>query len=168
MADGQGVLGIFEYVDDLVKVIKGMDLERRKKIIVYAPTIPHELEEALAEKPSPVRYLAFFGALIGCISGLALAAYTHLKWGIIVGGKPLISPAPIALIMFELTILFGGLGNFLGLLIFSRIPRLKVPDHYDTRFSGAAFGIFIRCDNGRFQEAEQCLKDAGAAEIIIR
>ena len=167
MAGEHGVLGIFQYMDDLVKAITGMDQERRKRATVYAPTIPRELEEALAEKPSPVRYFTFFGGLFGCIAGLVLTVYTHLKWGIIVGGKPLISPAPIALVMFELAILFGGLGNFVGLLIFSRIPKIRVPDHYDTRFTGAAFGLLIPCDNGQFQDAEQYLKDAGAGEIIV-
>jgi len=153
-------------VDDLVGAVKGLDREQRKKALIYAPTIPRELEEALAEKPSPVRYFAFFGGLFGCLTGLVLTVYTHLRWGMFVGGKPLVSPAPIALVMFELTILFGGLSNFLGLLIFSKIPRIKIPDHYDVRFSGEDFGLFIPCDESRFQESEQYLKDSGAVEVI--
>jgi hypothetical protein len=29
------------------------------------------------------------------------------------------------------------------------------------------FGIFIPCENGRFQEAEQYLQEGGAAQIVI-
>lgn len=168
MADGRGVLGIFQYVDELSRAIRGMDQKLRKKAIVYAPAIPRELEEVLFKKPSPVRYITLFGGILGCVSGLALCVFTHLKWGIVVGGKPVVSLPPTALVMFELTILFGGLSNLLGLLIFSKIPKLKVPGHYDVRFTQEMFGIFIPCENGRFQEAEQYLRDAGASEVVIR
>jgi hypothetical protein len=166
MADGLGVLGIFQNLDELIKAFCGMEQTMRKKAIVYAPAIPYELANVLFKKPSPVRYITLLGGILGCLSGFALCTYTHLKWGIVLGGKPVVSLPPTALVMFELTILFGGLSNLLGLLIFSKMPKWKLPGHYDIRFTQDMFGIFIPCENNHFQEAELCLLDAGAAEII--
>jgi hypothetical protein len=42
-----------------------------------------------------------------------------------VGNKPLVGIPPYTIIAFDLMVLFGGLGGFLGLMVESRMPAIR-------------------------------------------
>jgi molybdopterin-containing oxidoreductase family membrane subunit len=69
-----------------------------------------------------------------------------------VGGKPVIAWVPFFIVGFEFTILFAVLGNIVGLLTQTGLPRFDLPDGYDTGCSADAFGVLATCDPG--QQAE--------------
>ncbi len=124
-----------------------------------------EIKEALQERPSPVRYYTLFGGLFGLISGFSLAVYTVLQWKFIVSGKPIIPWIPFVIIGFEFLILFGVLISFAGMLIHSRLPRLRLPAYYDPRFSNDRFGLLIYAARAEGGKIADLLKEAGAEEI---
>jgi hypothetical protein len=94
----------------------------RKEIRVLTPCHVPEAEAMLFRRPGRLRFFAFFGAVAGFGSGLALTIYSVLSWPIIVGGKPIVSLPPFLLIGYLLTILFGSLGAFAGFLLLARLP----------------------------------------------
>jgi hypothetical protein len=157
-------MGIFTYLDDLLgalKALKGTGLE----FTVFAPSASEEVQEVLKERPSPVRYYTLCGALFGLFSGFALAVYTVIQWKFIVSGKPIIPWIPFVIIGFEFLILFGVLFSFFGLLIHSRLPRLRLPAYYDPRFSNDRFGLLIYPAQAEGEKIADLLKEAGAEEI---
>lgn len=152
------------FIDALAKLrAKGY----RKELTAYSPVPRHEIDEALPEGPSEVRYFTLFGSLLGLASGALLTIWTSLKWGIITGGKPVISIPPFIIIMFELTVLLGGAFTLLGFLVRGKIPFLKTPAEYDVSFSEDTFAIAIGCSRKDAETIASALRDLHAAEVKV-
>jgi hypothetical protein len=79
--------------------------------------------------PGPWRtlgWIALVGALTGLGCAIALEVATSRSMGLIVGGKPVVSWTAFGVVMFELTMLFGGLTNFTALVVLSALTRRQV------------------------------------------
>lgn len=112
-----------EFLGTLRRLVgEGTPVERIRTITPFA--VP-EVDEILPQARSRVRYFALIGAGTGTVTGFAFTILTSLEWGIIVGGKPVVSLPPFIIIAFALTILFGSLSTFLGFLLLSRLPSLR-------------------------------------------
>jgi len=66
---------------------------------------------------------------------------------------------------FEFTILLGIIFTLAGLLIQTRLPRVRIPNHYDPRFTQDRFGIVVSCGEAEREIVFKILKDAGAEEV---
>ncbi len=165
MTGQRTLIGIFSSLDDMLRAIEAAKRAKVKVDTVYSPTPCHELAEILDSKPSPVRFFTLLGGILGLALGMSLAAYTALQWEFIVGGRPVLAWIPFMIIGFEFTILLGIMGNLIGMLMKSRIPRIKLPDHYDPRFTKDRFGVLIGCPMGEVLRISQLLKEAGAEGV---
>ncbi|HKV53911.1 MAG TPA: DUF3341 domain-containing protein [Candidatus Binataceae bacterium] len=114
---------------------------------------------------SPVRYWQLFGGIIGLLSAIALEFGTSWEWNLIVGGRPVISVPPYIVIMFELTILIGGLSGLLGFFVHNRMPVFDPFPGYRSRFSEDKFGLVVHCEEGDASRIESILREAGAEDI---
>ncbi|MEW6440449.1 MAG: DUF3341 domain-containing protein [bacterium] len=166
--NGPGIVGVFQYMDQLTAAIRELKAARVDGIEVFSPVASHEIQEALGQRTSPLGYATLIGALTGLVFGVSLAAYAAMKFGLITQGKPLWAWIPWFVVGFECTILFGCLANFLSMLILSGLPRLKGSPGYDTRFSVDAFGIFIPCKGSGAEKVRALLEQQGAAEVHER
>lgn len=164
---GAGVLGIFGHVDTTVRAIRALRAQGFAEITVYSPVPVEEIEAVVEEgRPvSPVRLFTLIGGLTGTLTGFAVTIWSSLKWGLVTGGKPIISIPPFVIIAFELTILLGGLSTLLAVLVLGRLPALRRSPLYDPRFSRDRFGIAVRCAPSAVDRVEDCLRQAGAEEI---
>ena len=132
---------------------------------LMSPVPIEGVEEGLGKKKSVIKNFTFLGALIGCISGFALAAGTAVAWPHPVGGRPIITIPPFLIITYELTIFFGIVATVLGFFISSRLPafrnRVYVPESAVDKFV-----VTVPCDDGEhFKRAEAILSDAGAEQV---
>ena len=93
--------------------------------------------------------------------GFGGAAYTHLLWGIIVGGKPVVSVPPFAVIAFELTVLCGGLATLAGFLLLARVPRLKMDSHFDPRAAEDHYVVVVETDEEKAEIARGIVTELG-------
>jgi mono/diheme cytochrome c family protein len=113
-------------------------------IDTYTPFPVHGMDEAMGIKPSrlPRACLAF--AVLGLATALALQVWTSaFDYPLRVGGKPLAAIPAFIPVLFELTVLFAGLGVVASLFVVSRLrPRFRVPNLHpgvnDDRFVLAA------------------------------
>jgi hypothetical protein len=160
-----GVVGVFPFLDELLACIARVRKTPFRIEDVYSPTPRHEIQEALRTKPSPIRYFTLIGGGVGALLGLALAAYAHVQWNLITGGKPVLAWVPFFVIAFESCILVSVLSTLVGLSIMTRLPRSRLPDTYDPRFSQDRFGIVISCDENEQETVSRLLKEAGAEEV---
>jgi molybdopterin-containing oxidoreductase family membrane subunit len=160
-----GVVGIFSYLDDVLLCIRLLREGRWAIEHVYSPTPRHEIQAVLDLRTSSIRYFTFVGGAVGALFGLALPTYAHLQWHLITSGKPVLAWIPFFVIAFECCILFGVLSTLLGLSIMTRLPRFRLSDAYDSRFSQDRFGILVSCDEAEQETVLKLLMEAGAEEV---
>jgi hypothetical protein len=164
------ILGVFTHVDTTVRALEELRAKGYHDLTVYTPVPVHEIEDVVErDRPvSKVRIFTLLGGLAGLASGWLLTAWTSLKWGLVVGGKPAIglpvSP-PYVVIMFELMILFGGIATLIGMVALGRLPLLRPSPTYDPRFSNDRFGVAVHCATERGASVREILRAAGAGEI---
>ena len=104
------------------------------------------------------------GAACGFIVGLLLTAGTQLAFPLVTGGKPLLSIPPMAIIMYEGTMLGAIIFTVFGIIFESRLPRLFM-GAYDTRITEGYIGIAVTAEEGRMEGAEGVLRGAGAEDV---
>lgn len=110
----------------------------------YTPFPVHGMDEALGVKPSrlPRACLAF--AILGLLTAVVLQVWTSaFDYPLRVGGKQFAAIPAFIPVMFELTVLFAGLGVVASLFLVARLrPKFRVPDLHpgvnDHRFVLAA------------------------------
>ena len=163
-----GVRGAFLTVDDAARAVIALEDEGvlPEEITVFSPIPTPHLEERLTRRTSPVRWFTLIGGFLGTCTGLSLTLWTFHAWPLMVGGKSTSSLPVTVVIMFELTVLLGGLFTLAAVLIFSRIPTFGRQPGYHPRFSDDLFGVFVHAaDDDARSRARRVLDEVGAVEV---
>lgn len=130
--------------EHLLAAVQRLVRDGHRVLDTYTPFPVHGMDEALGIKPSrlPRACLAF--AVLGLATALALQVWTSaFDYPLRVGGKPLAAIPAFIPVLFELTVLFAGLGVVASLFVVARLrPRFRVPNLHpganDNRFVLAA------------------------------
>ena len=166
MAKKLAVVGIFAYLNEVVSAVEGLREQKIPIEAVYSPMRVQEIREALGE---PIlgfgRFFTLTGAILGILTGIFLAWYTAAQWRFIVGGKPPIPIIPTVIPAFEFLILIAVFFTLGGLLFLNRMPKMRLPAHYDKRFSQDRFGILVYCTDADLESVSSILKSQGAEEV---
>ena len=104
------------------------------------------------------------GAVCGFIIGLILTTGTQIAYPLVTGGKPILGIPPMAIIMYEGTMLGAIIFTVVGLIFESRLPRLFM-GAYDTRITEGYIGITVTTQEGRISTAEDVLRQSGAEDL---
>jgi molybdopterin-containing oxidoreductase family membrane subunit len=163
----EGVLGVFEHLDAAVDAVRTLKAQKVGKISVTSPVPHHELEHALDEGPSPVRWFVLLGGATGTITAFVLTIWTAYHWGLVVGGKAMASLPPYCIIAFELTVLFGSLMNFLSMIGLGGMPAWGLNEPYDPRFTEDRIGIWVPCTGNQIARVADSMRTAGAEEVHV-
>lgn len=162
-----GVLGVFYYVDDATAAVRALRQLGHRDLRVYSPVPHHDIERALEQGPSLVRWVTLGGAVCGITGGFALCIYSVLSYPLVVGGKELVSLPPFVVIGYESMILLGSLANLLGMLALARLPEFKSTGPYDPRFSVDRIGIWVPSSGEAATRAQELLRGHGAEEVQL-
>ncbi|MBA3027824.1 MAG: DUF3341 domain-containing protein [Desulfobacteraceae bacterium] len=162
----QYVIGLFKEEDQAVSAIQALMESNWEIDDVYTPVPSKKIREALYLKPSKVGYFTLCGGILGFILGWILTVFSVSQWTLIVSGKPVISLVPFFIVSFELTIVCSVIGNVLGFLLLTDLPRSKLPRHYFTECSGGFFGIVAACNAGDYKQLSS-LFDQHGGEIRL-
>ena len=166
MMGQRSVLGLFTDEDaaaDALDIVAGAGFAQDEYEILTGTPYP----EGTFGEAEPVHKLYRFpliGAACGFIVGLLLTAGTQLAFPLVTGGKPLLSIPPMAIIMYEGTMLGAILFTVFGIIFESRLPRLFM-GAYDTRITEGYIGLAITTTPENIGNAEETLKKAGAEEV---
>jgi molybdopterin-containing oxidoreductase family membrane subunit len=161
-----GVLAVYEHVDTTIDAIRALRGAGRKMTVI-TPVPNHDIAAELDTKPSPVRLLTFLGGVTGGTLGFLLCAWTSLDWPLVTNGKEILSIPPFMVIVFECTVLIGGLTNLAAMLFFAGLPALRVEEGFDPRFGEDRFGIWVPCARAEADQVAATLKSTGAEEVRI-
>ena len=104
------------------------------------------------------------GAACGFIVGLVLTTGTQLAYPLVTGGKPILGIPPMAIIMYEGTMLGAIIFTVIGIIFESRLPRLFM-GAYDARITEGYIGVTVTAEEHRMAQAESVLREAGAEDI---
>lgn len=132
---------------------------------VISPIPLEAAQEILGAKKSVIKRFTFFGAILGGLSGFALAAGTAVLYLHPTGGRPIIPFPPFLIIAYEMTILFGILATVIGFLISARLPAIR-DRAYAPEAAVDRFAVTVSCDTDeRVGRAADILREAGAEEV---
>ncbi len=161
------VLSVFDYPADVAKAVIKLKSRGFTDLTTYSPAPFEELELAENPKPSLVRLFTLVGGLTGVFTGFLMQIWMSWEYPIKIAGKSLASIPPYVIIGFELTILFGGLATFLGLLIVGGLYPRKLDKAYSQRFSAEEFGVAVRCRDRDVEEIDLLMRSHTAKEVSI-
>jgi hypothetical protein len=162
-----GVMGIYYYVDDAASAVTALREAGHKNLTVFSPVPHHEIEHALEQGPSIVRWVTFVGGVLGATGGSLLCWYSIVSWPMVIGGKELVSIPPFTVLGYESMILIAGLSNLLGMLALARLPQIKAVAPYDPRFQEDKIGIWVPCPPDATAKVEQMMRGQGAEEVQV-
>jgi hypothetical protein len=157
-----GVLAVFADPAAAARAVRAAHEKGHLDVRAAMPAPFPEVMEAMAQKRSLIGAVTLCGAVAGSCLGLWLTIGTSVALPISVGGKPIVSLPAFLVIVFEVTVLVGGLSNFLGMLIGAYIARRKSFMPADPRFLRDRIGVFL--PGGR-ESARELLRAAGAEEV---
>lgn len=95
-----------------------------------------------------------------------VTSMTQMAYPLITGGKPILSLPPMAVVMYEGTMLGAILFTVLGVLFESRLPH-KMTEAYDERVSQGLIGVLVSTEEGKEQEINDVLSKSGAVDTKI-
>ena len=161
------VLSVFDYPADVATAVSQLKNRGFTDLTTYSPAPFEEIEQAESPKPSLVRLFTLVGGLTGVFTGFLMQIWMSLDYPIKIAGKPLASIPPYVIIGFELTILFGGLATFVGLLIVGGLYPRPLDKAYSQRFSAEEFGVAVRCKDRDVEEIDSLMRSHTAKEVSI-
>ncbi len=159
------IVGTFAFEEDFLAAAKNLRSSGFDDISLLSPVPLKEAQEVLGLGKSPVRHYSLAGAIIGAISGFAMAAGTALVFILPTGGRAIITIPPFLIITYEMTILFGVLFTLIGFHFVSGLPAWKdrpyVPSANVDRFVVVVEGAAAE----QAARAEAIIREAGAEEV---
>jgi hypothetical protein len=151
-----GVLAVFSEPAAAAKAVTAARAAGLKDIRAAMPAPFPEVMEALVQRRSVIGAITLGGAVVGMGLGLWLTIGTSLAQ------PPIVSLPAFLVIVFELTVLVGGLSNFIGMLAGAYVGRRKSWMPKDPRFLRDRIGVFLP---GAPSSARALLRAAGAEEV---
>jgi hypothetical protein len=94
MSERHLLVGVFSGIEAVLeagRLVKGKGFQ---VIEIFSPFPSDEIEKAIGEENSPIRYFTLLGGLLGFTGGFALTVGVALRHGIVTGGKPVIAIPP--------------------------------------------------------------------------
>ncbi len=161
----RGVMGVFQYVDDATGAVLALRQAGLRGLSIFSPVPYHDLERAMEQGPSLVRWVCFAGGATGLTAGLALCIYSVRSWPLVTAGKELTSLPPFITIGYESMILLGGIFNLIGMLALGRLPQVRGKAPWDPRFTEDRIGVWVPVTGDAAERAEQLLRGHGAEEV---
>ena len=159
------IMGTFAYEEDFIAAAESLTSSGFDNISLLSPVPLADAQKVLGLGKSPVRHFSLAGAIIGGLSGFAMAAGTALVFILPTGGRAIITLPPYLIITYEMTILFGVLFTLMGFHFVSGLPAWR-----DKPYSAAAnvdrFVVVVEGAEGeQVTRAETIIRDAGAEEV---
>src|SRR5690242_19441474 len=106
-ADLYGMLAEFKTPEALVAAAKQARAEGYRDLDTFTPFPVYEVFPVLRLRDRRVLWLGLFGGMVGFALALGMQLFTNFDYPINAGGRPLYALSALAVIAFELTVLFA-------------------------------------------------------------
>ena len=161
------VLGVFRKEADILAATRATRVAGYAIDDVFTPYAVHGLDEAMGLRRSRLTWVCLAFALAGLAAATAGQFWTSaVDWPLNVGGKPQNSLPAFLPIMFELTVLFGGLGVVLTLFVRTKLYPGKKVWLAHARVTNDRFVLAV-AGQGRAEEMVRLWRGCGLSEVIV-
>ena len=161
----KNMMALFHYEDDFIAAATKLKESGFDRMFCMSPIAIHEVQKVAGLGKSPVRRFSLIGAILGGLSGFALATICALVFILPTGGRAIIAVPPFLVIAYEMTILFGVLATLLGFHIVSGLPAWHdKPYRVETNIDRFSLVLGFGPDDDP-SLAEEIMRAAGAEEI---
>ena len=159
-----GIAAYFDYPGEFLEAAAAVRDDEFKNWDAFSPFPVHGIEDAMGIGRSWLPWVTFAAGLTGLVTANLLQFGTlTFDWPMIIGGKPYAPWPSFVPIMFELTVLIGGVTTALVMLIAAgcfRKPRIIDPEITKDRFV-----IWIDAKDPSFHRARGFLQGLDPVEI---
>ena len=165
------MVGSFANEKDIVAAVQTARENGFQIADVYTPYAVHGLDRAMGLRPSRLPWACFVFGLIGATVALGFQFWAMaFSWPLNVGGKPWNSLPAYVPVVFEMTVLFAGLGVVLAFLIRSGIYLGKEATPLFSGVTNDRFVLAIKNTGAAFNAsaARQLLLDSHAVRVEER
>ena len=159
------VMGSFAYEEDFLAAARRLKSSGFNDISLLSPLPMEEAQEILGLEKSPVRRFSLAGAIIGGLSGFAMAVSTALVFILPTGGRAIIALPPYLIITYEMTILIGVLATLVGFHVVSGLPAWRDKPYLKSANVDRFVVVVESPSDERASRAEAIIREAGAQEI---
>jgi hypothetical protein len=169
MAKVEGVYGLFAHPHDLIHAAEQARDRDYKDWDCFTPFPVHGLDAAMGLGRSWLPWVTLAFGLTGfCVAVSLQVGIMVFNWPMNFGGRPFLAFPDFVPIMFELTVLLGGLATFFTVFISGRMPNLK-PRILDKRITDDQFALWISAENDGFnaEEVHRFIQSLGADEVHL-
>lgn len=133
--------GSFDREEDLLEAIARVRQHGWRIVDVYVPYAIHGLDRLLGLRPSRLPWVAFVCGALGAALALGFQFWASaIDWPINIGGRPWNSLPAFVPVIFEMMVLFAGLGVVLAFLF---VCRLFPGKKSDLSFPGVTDNHFV-------------------------
>ena len=168
---GQLLVSVFEREEDVLKATSAARKEGLDIVDVYAPYAIHGLDRAMGLPPSRIPWVCFLLGLFGAVTITVFQFWASaVSWPINVGGKPWNSLPAFVPVIFEVTVLCGGVGTVAFFIWYTGLrPGLQSPMS-DLGVTDDRFALVLRQTGAGFNRSavETLLKRFHAVSIEER
>ena len=165
------LVGVFEREGDVVQATNAARKAGLDIVDVYTPYAVHGLDRAMGLSPSRLPWVTFLLGLFGALTMTIFQFWASaVDWPINVGGKPWNSLVAFIPVIFEVTVLCGGVGTVLAFLWWAGLkPGLQSPVS-DLRVTDDRFALVLGQTKAGFDRkaAEALLARFHAVSILER
>ncbi len=159
------IMGTFAYEEDFLAAAENLTTSGFDKISLLSPVPLVEAQKLLGLGKSPVRRFSLAGAIIGAISGFAMAVGTALVFILPTSGRAIITVPPFLIITYEMTILFGVLFTLMGFHFVSGLPSWRDRPYLEVANIDRFVVVVEGAAGEQAERAEAIIRQAGADEI---
>jgi hypothetical protein len=139
------LVSVFQSEDDVVRATRAARKEGLEIVDVYTPYAVHGLDRAMGLPPSRLPWVCF---LLGLFGGVSMTIFQYwasaYDWPINVGGKPWNSWPAFAPVVFEVTVLCGGVGTVLFFIAWVGLRPGRLSPMSDLRVTDDRFALVLR------------------------
>ena len=154
------LISVFRNEDDILKATAAARKQGLDIVDVYTPYAVHGLDRAMGLPPSRLPWVTFILGLTGALT-MTIFQYwaSAVDWPINVGGKPWHSWPAFAPVIFEVTVLLGGVGTVLFFLFWSGLRPGNQSPVGDLRVTDDRFALVLGQGAG---------SNRGAVETLLK
>ena len=159
------LMGTSAYEEDFIAAAENLTASGFDNISLLSPLPLADAQKVLGLGKSPVRRFSLAGAIIGAISGFAMAAGTAMVFILPTGGRAVITIPPFLIITYEMTILFGVIFTLLGFHFVSGLPAWRDKPYLPSANVDRFIVVVEGADSEQAAKAVTIIKAAGAEEV---
>lgn len=148
-----GVAAFFDHPDNLMSAARHARDSDYERFDAYSPFPIHGMDDAMGLGRSWIPWVTFFAGLTGFILANAMQfGMMTFDWPMIVGGKPYAPWPSFVPIMFELTVLLGGVTT--GIVALAAGGCFRKPFIIDPDITNDRFALWISADDASWDQEE--------------